>query len=479
MDVSLILTHRCNLDCGYCYAGEHYRKDMDDETLERAVDLLLADDADTAQLSFFGGEPFLAFNSMQRAVALAETRTGARGRRLILQCTTNGTALKQEHVDFVVEHDIRTTVSIDGVREAHDLNRPCAGGGSSFDQTRDGLRKLIEAGCKPDAMMVISPQTVPYVYSSVSFLWAEGVSTVRANMVLDAPWTAEDRAELREQLLSVGWEMLARRTRGEQATFEPFEKGMRRGTRFARRPPNAKRSQVTVAATGFLYPCSPMVGEDRETGQEAALRIGHLDDGREQIIDRVGCDGVACSTGGACDCASYLETGDRKTPGPNGRWYAAVCAELGVAIMAALTANHYPPRHEEPSRRPFLFGMAAAVGGLAIGVPALLRAGFFGGDKPGCDAGPSRGVLDPIDIPEERLQPPGQLMAPEPPPPEPPPELEIHTKGDIAAPEPEIQVDGDMAAPEPPPEPPPEREVHTRGKMAPPDPEPMIVGEFG
>ncbi len=468
MDVSLILTHRCNLDCGYCYAGEHFRKDMDDATLERAVDLLLADDADTAQLSFFGGEPFLAFGSMQRAVALAETRTGARGRRLILQCTTNGAALEDEHIEFIKEHDIRTTVSIDGVREAHDLNRPCAGGGSSFDQTRGGLRKLVAAGCEPDAMMVISPETVPYVYSSVSFLWAEGARTVRANMVLDAPWTAEDREELREQLLSVGWEMLARRTRGESVSFEPFEKGMRRGSRFARRAPNSKRSQVTVAATGFLYPCSPMVGEDREDGPESALRIGHLDDGREQIVERVGCDGVACSNGGACDCASYLETGDRKTPGPNGRWYAVVCAELGGAIAAALAANHYPPKNdEEPSRRPFLFGMAAAIGGLAIGVPALLEAGLFSSDKPGCDIAPVGNVLKPIDVTGEPPPPvPGGLMAPDPPPP--PPEPEVHIDGRIGAVE-----------SEPPPEPPPEREVHVRGKMAPPDPEELVLGDIG
>ena len=44
-----------------------------------------------------------------------------------------------------------------------------------------GLRKLVDGGCSPDAMMVISPETTPYVYRSVGFLWEQGVETVRAN----------------------------------------------------------------------------------------------------------------------------------------------------------------------------------------------------------------------------------------------------------------------------------------------------------
>ena len=88
-------------------------------------------------------------------------------------------------------------------RAAHELHRPRAGGGSSFYQSLGGLRALVEAGCEPDAMMVISPQTVSFVYASVSWLWTEGVRRVRANVVLDAPWFAEDRAELGDELAVV------------------------------------------------------------------------------------------------------------------------------------------------------------------------------------------------------------------------------------------------------------------------------------
>jgi len=449
MDVCLVLTHRCNLACNYCYAGEHHRRQMEEEIADRAVDLLFSDGADTAQLSFFGGEPFLRFDAMQRAVVRAQWRASERSRRLLLQCTTNGTVLDDDAVRFVRQSGMRVTVSIDGVKEAHDLHRPRAGGGSSFEQCLRGLRALVAAGARPDALMVISPQTVPYVYRSVSWLWSEGVETVRANCVLDAPWEPRDRDELREQLFAVAGEMVARRQRGEPSLFEPFAAALRRGRGVTQVPARRDRSQVVVATSGNLYPCAPMVGEDSDDGREAALRIGHLDDGARRIAGAVSRRGAGCDSGKACACAAYLETGDREVAGPNGLWYARLCDELGAAAAAALG------RRQETSRRPFLIGLAAALGGASIGVPAL--SALFADDEPkktGCqrpktprehDVEPAGG-MGPAE--EPLPPPPGQMMAPPPPPPQPDESID----GDMGrvVPEPREIVKGEMKAPPPP-----------------------------
>ncbi len=475
MDVSLILTHRCNLDCGYCYAGEHHRAAMPPDTTDRSVDLMFADDADTVQLSFFGGEPFLAFDVMKRAVARARERAAVTGKTLLIQCTTNGSVLRDEHVAFVAASGVRCTVSIDGVREAHDLNRPCGGGASSFDQVLAGLRRLVHGGCDPDAMMVITPETTPYVYRSVCFLWDENVRKVRANILLDAPWTSADRDELREQLLAVSGELVARRSRGQRAVFVPLEAGMRNERERARKrsllgiaPVTAaacgglseKRQQIVVGTTGNLYPCAPMVGEDRDDGPEAALRLGHLDDGTNAIAAQVNRRGAGCGDGKGCACAAYLETGDRDTPGANGAWYGRVCEQLGAAVVIALA--DLPGQRDRIGRRPFLFGLAAA-GGVALATPALLQAGLFGGDEP--DACTTQGSAAPppapaapthvVDTPPEPSEDVDgeMLVAPDPEPPEP-------------------MVKGEMKAPPKPP-PPPEPDPPVPGQvMAPPPPKP-------
>jgi uncharacterized protein len=485
MDVSLILTHRCNLDCGYCYAGEHHGDSMDDETLDRSVDLLFADDANPVQLSFFGGEPFLAFDAMKRATLRAERRAAQLGRKLILQCTTNGYGLREEHIEFIADHAMHVTVSIDGVREAQELNRPRANGNSSFERVRDNLRKLAAAGTNPDAMMVISPATARYAYRSASFLWGKGIRTVRANMQLDAPWSEEDKSLLREELLAVSSELVARRLRGEQVSFEPFEKGIRASASpRARAKTKSERAQVVVATTGNLYPCAPMVGPDRDDGPEAAIRIGHLDQGVAKIVERAHCEGTQCHKGGGCQCAAYLETGNRFTAGPNGRWYAQLCLELGGVVAAALA--HQPAKPPAPrSARPILFGIAATIAAAAA-VPMVYGLAVTGDMQEEYVLGELEAVDPPLELPPEPIvepdepcefaspppdrvpEPipvPGGLMAP----PEPPPEPVIG--GDFAAPpdpvpEPEVMVDGEMAMP-PAPEPEPEFEVHVRGKIAP------------
>ena len=63
--VILILTHKCNLNCVYCY--EH-NKGIDTIDLENAKEIIeremLSDDGYDREIEFFGGEPFLEFEKI-------------------------------------------------------------------------------------------------------------------------------------------------------------------------------------------------------------------------------------------------------------------------------------------------------------------------------------------------------------------------------------------------------------------------------
>lgn len=488
MDVTLVLTHRCNLACHYCYAGEHFRKEMDDATMDRALDLLYADGADIAQLGFFGGEPFLAFDGMRRAVEGARRRADRAGKRLQLQCTTNGTILHPEQVQFVARTGMRVTVSLDGVREAHELNRPTANGASSFDVVHRGLRALVEAGARPDVLMVITPATAPFVFRSVSWLWEEGIGKVRANLAVDCEWSEQEKAELREELLAVGFDLLARRLRGEDVVFDPFgnvdvpaaERAMSVACGTTR---GKKRAQIVVATAGNLYPCAPMVGEDRDEGREAAMRLGHLDDGAAAIVTRVTEVGEGCGDGRRCACAAWLETGDPTTTGPNGIWFGILTREIGKGLAQALAearrqkaAAGIPvplpeDRPARPERRPWLIGLALGAGAAVLGGSALLSSIFA-----------TSGEMRPLVLPR-----PGQGASPPPPPPVPPapPSPDpvdlrpIPQPVDLrpVPPEPqEVPMPGQMVLP---PEPPPPPVGHVEGDMAiVPDPQPRVLGDM-
>ena len=403
MDVTLVLTHRCNLGCHYCYAGRHLHKDMDENTMERGLDLLFADGAETAQLGFFGGEPFIARSMLKRAVLGARRRAEQAGGRLLVQCTTNGTNLDKDDLDFIVASGMRVTVSLDGVREAHEINRPRTGGRSSFDAALAGLRTLVAHGAEPAVNMVVTPDTVPFVYRSASWLWDEGVRHIDCNLDFSASWDRLHRRELEQEFTTVGWELLARRIRGEQVMFGPFVSGIRsaaatltNATRISAgegpviqltRPSSASaRLQVVVATTGNLYPCAPMVGEDDDHGTEAGLRIGHLDDGLPALAAQLRARRAGCGDGRACACAAYLETGDRDRGGPVGQWFG----QLGYGLGRAVGAGFFADRHRVARAcltgnirprwkwRAVISGLAAATSGVALVASSMLHGGITG-----------------------------------------------------------------------------------------------------
>src|SRR6185369_11783349 len=98
---------------------------------------------------------------------------------------------------------------------------------SSFGLVHRGLRALLAAGAAPDVRMVITPETAPFLFRSVRWLWDEGFSKVKANLELSSQWGILERATLQEELIAVGREMLARRLRGQTVSFAPLAVGAR------------------------------------------------------------------------------------------------------------------------------------------------------------------------------------------------------------------------------------------------------------
>jgi MoaA/NifB/PqqE/SkfB family radical SAM enzyme len=456
---------------------------MDESTLRKALEFLYFDEPEEpAQLSFFGGEPFAASELMKKAIEIAQSKAYIARRELVLQCTTNGTLIGEEQVEMIKACGMHVTVSIDGVREAHEMNRPKSGGQSSFDEAFRGLQRLLQGGANVDVLMVVTPKTAPFLFRSVAWFWDQGVARVRANLDLTTSWSPTDRSELQEELKAAAREQLARRMAGHQVSFEPFEPGLndwaatRSGTCMGGEssPEVVEREQIVVSTRGTLYPCAPMVGEDRDQGREAALRLGHIDDGASVIAARVRQQGAGCDRGGACACAAYLETGDRYSGGKMGLWFGAACAELGKAVAAGLGTEPrqptaglvYPPRQEEPrperrTRRQILQGMAVAASGIGLvgaGAYGLQRLFARRGD---CD-------LPQVLFPARRdsnLKAPGQMEVP-------PPVVEGGLKPRPVAPKPvaptETVAAGEIKRPPPP---------RAKGEVRPPpkDPKPPAV----
>jgi len=139
----------CNLACSYCYKEDLTTPAdggrMDAATAIRAIDLLFAEAAGRERVNvvFFGGEPLTNMPVIREAVAYAEARARALGKRVDFALTTNALLLTEELIDWLDSHRFGITVSIDGPRELHDRNRRTVGGKGSYDAVAAKVRLLL------------------------------------------------------------------------------------------------------------------------------------------------------------------------------------------------------------------------------------------------------------------------------------------------------------------------------------------------
>lgn len=151
LDCGLFLNvaNSCNLCCAYCFASQGtYNKArglMSFDTAKNAIDFVFNkfNENKTITIVFFGGEPLLGFDLIQKCTAYIENNY--RCRKRILRIVTNGTLLDKQKVDFISSHNIELVISIDGGKDVQDLNRPFADKKiSSFDVIASNLNYVLK-----------------------------------------------------------------------------------------------------------------------------------------------------------------------------------------------------------------------------------------------------------------------------------------------------------------------------------------------
>lgn len=359
MHVTLVLTHECNLACSYCYTGEKFRREMDWETAMRSLDLLFGAPREQTpwreetplDLGFFGGEPLICFDMLERVALEARARATREGRRLRLAVTTNGTLVTPERARRLKALGVQVTLSLDGCRAAHEATRPQRGGRSSFDDVLAGAENLRAAGLGLQVIAVVAPENVRWLGESVRFLAGLGATEVILNPAFECAWSDADlglwEAGLEEAARAYADAIRAGRPLA-MPTFDNKLLAAAKGGLTSCDSCGSGDREIAVSPRGNLFPCARMVGEDRDD----ALVIGTLDAGIDRA--RVGglkrgpadpaCDACAeqWRCGASCACANLAETGTTHLPGGTQCWYEQATARIADAVGHALLAERDP-----------------------------------------------------------------------------------------------------------------------------------------
>ncbi len=148
------LTEDCNLRCRYCFLSEvyDYTRNRTSAKLElqtgiKALDLFFdmlkpiahKIPGKQAAVTFYGGEPLLMFDILRKLVEYATKHSPV---PLIFNMTSNGYALTDDMMDFIVAHEVNIAISLDGNKENHDRNRVLANGEGTFDVVYRNIKRF-------------------------------------------------------------------------------------------------------------------------------------------------------------------------------------------------------------------------------------------------------------------------------------------------------------------------------------------------
>jgi uncharacterized protein len=168
----LHVTNACNLRCPYCYVHKS-AEGMDEPVGRAAIEALIRSaiehDFGAVKLKYAGGEASLNHRLMVKLQAFARERTAEHGLQLHAALLSNGVALSRALVDMLKAENIRVMISLDGVGEQHDVQRPFVNGRPSFAWVERTIAQLIEQEHAPHLSITITNRNASGLADVVRF----------------------------------------------------------------------------------------------------------------------------------------------------------------------------------------------------------------------------------------------------------------------------------------------------------------------
>lgn len=129
----------CNFACPYCFEGHHPKIYMTDEVEDGIIEFVKKHkDATAVDVTWFGGEPLLAFGRMETLSA----KLIALGLEYAAGIITNGYLLDADVTSRLGDLKIKAIqVTLDGLADVHDRRRCLKGGGATFATIVDNVKR--------------------------------------------------------------------------------------------------------------------------------------------------------------------------------------------------------------------------------------------------------------------------------------------------------------------------------------------------
>lgn len=326
--LTLFLTTKCNLGCTYCYASANERPSvMTLETAQTAIDWIVDHTAARGRTHFRlmfhgGGEATVAFDVLRRSLAYARDRAAARGMQITASAGLNG-VMKGPVLEWIIANLDNATVSLDGLPDIHDAQRPLLNGKGSFDIVAAAILRMDDARFQYGLRVTVTSTAVPRLVEAVTFM----CERFKCAVIALEPVSSSGRAKAQDAIAPGPLEFI-REYRAALAVARRYGRELTySGARFGSVSNGfceTTQDLLAVTAEGFLSSCYE-VGQ-RDDPRSGLFFYGRLDAASRNLdVDmkkvirlrtlsvehKVGCDSCFCRWTCAGECAAKLaEQGD-------------------------------------------------------------------------------------------------------------------------------------------------------------------------
>lgn len=195
IEVMLLMTEACNLNCRYCYECNKSHNKMSFETAKHIIDKEFekAKGSDTnIVVQFFGGEPLLEFETVKKIYEYIHSYNSPNYNYCF--AVTNGTLLDENMKEWMYEHknDFICGLSLDGTPDVHNYNRS-----NSYDMI--DLDFFVKTWPNQKVKMTISPDMLGKLSDCVIHCHELGFG-VLCNLADGEDWKPESSNILKDEL---------------------------------------------------------------------------------------------------------------------------------------------------------------------------------------------------------------------------------------------------------------------------------------
>lgn len=274
-------------------------------------------DAPTLNISFFGGEPTMAWDEIVYAVGEALLYADRNGTNVSFSLTTNGSLLTDDRAKFLSDNNFAIVYSFDGFTN----HRKYQSGKMAWpDIARSALKitqdEVLSKRCT--CALQVVPGDVENLFDYVLSAYKLGFSCVALNKIVDSyeRYSEEDYAVLErefDKIIRFVWQNPVRSTRHFEVQF--FEKTARHCAPRELRKDwrcGAAKGSVAVGPNGKIYVCHRATFNDKYVLGD--IDAGIDDSKREEFLswDHSKCATCFVNPCSTCIITNFNRTGSEK-----------------------------------------------------------------------------------------------------------------------------------------------------------------------